>query len=152
VVAPAPAPAPAPPATTPPASGPAAVGPAPTQLPSADLAVSVNGNGPGSSSVTVVVANLGPQAAAAPRVELALRRGARNVPAGCSSSANGLVLTCSLGTVAAYRHGGLTIGVVDGSDVVYARVLSSTSDPVPANNVWSVVAGMTLDRPLSPAS
>ena len=61
-----------------------------------------------------------------------------------------LSLSCSLGTLALNRQTHVDVPVADGTDVVNVRVLSSTTDPVPVNNVWSVVqGGISLDRSLS---
>jgi hypothetical protein len=121
---------------------------APTPL--ADLSIGISGNTPGARTVTVAVTNLGPYAAAAPRVDLVLKRPARSMPSGCSTGTNRLTISCTLGTLALNQRGRVNVPVVDGPDVVGLRVLSSTADPVTANNVWSVVPGtISLDRPLS---
>ena len=158
-----------PPATTAPTSAPASptapvatspVLPAPPvvaapqpQAAAADLVVGVSGATHGSSNVTVVVTNGGPHAAAAPTVQLNLRRAARNLPSGCTTSQNQLTVSCSFGAVPSGRQGRVAIGVVDGTDVVQVRVLSITGDPAPANNVWSSASGgITIDRDLNGVS
>ncbi|MGH9120097.1 MAG: hypothetical protein ACRD0A_20185 [Acidimicrobiales bacterium] len=126
---------------------------APALAPAADLTVGVSGTHPGSSSVTVVVANAGPHAAASPTVQLSLRRAPRYVPAGCTLSQNQLSVSCSFGVIPTGRQSRVSIAVADGTDVVRVRVLSSTGDPTPANNVWSVVSNaITVERAVNGVS
>jgi DNA-directed RNA polymerase specialized sigma24 family protein len=146
-----PATAPAPPATAPAViNSPAIVAAPPPPTPTADLSLAISGAHHGSWSVTVVVRNAGPQAAAAPTVEFVLRRLPRGVPAGCSPNPARLTMACSVGTLAANRQVHVDVVVVDGTDVVGVRVLSSTTDPNQANNLWTILPGsISLDRPLS---
>jgi DNA-directed RNA polymerase specialized sigma24 family protein len=147
-----PAPAPsAPPATAPAViNPPAIVAVPPPPTPTADLSLAIAGAHHGSATVTVVVRNAGPQAAAAPTVEFVLRRLPRGVPAGCSPNPTRLTMACSVGTLGANRQVQLGVAVVDGIDVVGVRVLSSTADPNQADNLWTILPGsISLDRPLS---
>jgi DNA-directed RNA polymerase specialized sigma24 family protein len=144
-----PSPAPAPPTTLVTVNPPTIVA-VPTPAPTADLALATSGTYHGSVTVTVVVKNAGPQAAAAPNVDFVLRRLPRSVPAGCSANHTRLTVSCSFGTLAANRHVQVGLSVVDGPDVVGVRVLSSTLDPKPANNLWTILPGsISLDRPLT---
>jgi DNA-directed RNA polymerase specialized sigma24 family protein len=146
-------PAPTPAATpAPPVTPPSVMATVPSGAPSADLALSVSGTQHRSIGVNVVVTNVGPQAAAAPTVEFFLRRLPRGMPGGCSIDSGRLTMTCSLGTLAAGRHAHLTVSVGDGADVAGVRVTSTTVDPVPANNLWTLLPGLSLDRSLTGAN
>jgi DNA-directed RNA polymerase specialized sigma24 family protein len=139
------------PAATPPStSAPPTTAPRVVPPPAADLSLAISGIHHGSTGVSLVVTNIGPQAAAAPTVDFVLRRLPRWPPAGCSPNPTRLTMTCWLGALAAGHHGYLNVNVFDGTDVVGVRVLSGTADPAPANNIWTILPGtISLDRPLS---
>jgi uncharacterized repeat protein (TIGR01451 family) len=125
----------------------------------ADLSVNVTGTATAlvgaAVSYTVVVANAGPDVAAASQLTFQLAQGltaATASGASCTAGTSGLI-TCALGDLAAGKSATVTVpatAAAAGTQVSAATVSSSTTDPVASNNTAKGTTAVTAPPPPAP--